>query len=165
MRRTKQRSKYQNKERRRTKSTTRSIDFRTEVDAMNIRNSKESKIGVDNMRRRKLRGDLTMNNEYRSNRNINDWDTTHYDPVDTRRKVNDLTYAKILNRCYGGGNDMRRLTATWYGHMTIMKTIWTLWLQTQRRGLAMVWMNSQWPMESEYICHYIERWIWKKWCA
>ena len=59
-------------ERRRTKSTTRSIDFRTEVDAMNIRNSKESKIGVDNMRRRKLRGDLTVNNEYRSNRNIND---------------------------------------------------------------------------------------------
>ena len=142
-------------------------DLRTEVVAMNILNSKEWEKRVDNMRRRKLRGDLTMNNEYRSNRNINDWDTTHYDPVDTRRqvdtrrKVNDLTYAKILNRCYGGGNDMRRLTKTSYGHMTIVKAIWTLQFQTQRRGLAMVWMNSQGPMESKYMCHNIERWSWK----
>ena len=130
----------------------RTSNLRADVVAMNILNSKEWEKRVDNMRRRKLRGDLTVNNEYRSNRNINDWDTTHYDPVDTRRKVNDLTYAKILNRCYGGGSDRRRFTTTWYGHMTIMKAIWTLQFQTQHTGLAMVLFNSQWPMEPKYIC-------------
>ena len=60
----------------------RTSNLRADVVAMNILNSNEWEKRVDNMRRRKLRGDLTMNNEYGSNRNINDWDTTDYDPVD-----------------------------------------------------------------------------------
>ena len=73
-------------------------------------------MGVDNMRRRQLRGDLTMKNEYGSDRNINDWDITHYaqvvDGMKNKLVVDSEQQEHIGGVVDSGGLQRRRKTKT-----------------------------------------------------
>ena len=103
-------------------------------------------MGVNNMRRRKLRGDFTVKWNYKSDRDVNEWDTMHYDFVDIRRKVNDLTYAKLQV----GSMEVRKTCRDW---QRLGIVTWQLWRRSEHCSSRLNAQGRQW-----YIWTLYDQW-------